>query len=185
MKSGANTPPNYLKIKQALSHFFSNLTKEHFCLLYFLFRQVVHGSESCPLPWRDSSSDSPLHLLFHPSNCTSNFWMESVILLGKYVNGSKESCKKTQNTHKCTLLWPKKDQCESCWAWIMQEDCVLATKQILSWFVLQNVFDSLLWNLSDWKWKKGKCRMREKGNDFNDDRARSSTCVNYHQLITQ
>lgn len=99
-------------------------------MLNFLFRQVVHGSESRLLPWRDSSSDSPSHLLFHPSNCTSNFWMESVILLGKYVNGGKESCKKTQNTHKCTLLWQKKARCESCWAWIMQEDCVLPTKHI-------------------------------------------------------
>lgn len=34
--------------------------------------------------------------------------------------------------------------------------------QIFSWFVLENVFDSPLWNLSDWGWKKGKCRMREK-----------------------
>lgn len=28
------------------------------CVLYFIFRQVVHGSESGPLPWYDSRSDS-------------------------------------------------------------------------------------------------------------------------------
>lgn len=28
------------------------------CVLYFIFRQVVHGSESDPLPWHDSRSDS-------------------------------------------------------------------------------------------------------------------------------
>lgn len=42
---------------------------------------------------------------------------------------------------------------------------------------------SPLWNFSDWEWKKGKCRMREKGNDFYQKLPVMCSCVVVGSII--
>lgn len=68
------------------------------CVLYFIFRQVLSQARCLDMIVDQTAS---LHLLLQPSSYTSGVWMEPVI----YVNYHKESWKKTQNIHRCTLRW--------------------------------------------------------------------------------
>lgn len=100
-----------------------------------------------------------LRLLFHPSNGTSDLWVESVILFGKICKCQWRKLR--HETHTCVT---KKAVCESCWG---PELCRMIVRSqpntwIFSWFVWLNVFHSLLWNLPDRDWRKGKRRMRGK-----------------------